>query len=86
MRRRYRTKSFYEKSVFGSFPNFCYPERRFWMNRISHPDWGKLCVELNYAPNQSAKIPSATGLSKVEGREMLLPQNSHLAQSLVTTK
>ena len=23
------------------------------MNRISHPDWVKLCVELNCAPNQN---------------------------------
>ena len=23
------------------------------MNRISHPDWVKLCVELNYAPNKN---------------------------------
>ena len=29
------------------------------MNRISHPEWVKLCVELNYAPNQNTKIPSA---------------------------
>ena len=30
------------------------------MNMISHPHWVKLCVELNYAPNQNTKIPSST--------------------------
>ena len=45
------------QGCFGSFPNFCYPERRSGRNRISHPDWVKLCVELNYAPNQNTKIP-----------------------------
>ena len=42
------------------FPNYCCPERWFGFNRISHPDWVKLCVELNYVPNQNTKIPSAT--------------------------
>ena len=60
MGRLYRTKSFCEKAVFGSFPNFYCPERRSGLNRIRHPDWAKLCVELNYAPNQNTKIPSAT--------------------------
>ena len=27
------------------------------MNRIRHPDWVKLCVELNCAPNQNTKFP-----------------------------
>ena len=56
----YRTKSFCEKAVFGSFPNFCCLERSSGLNRISHPDWVKLCVELSYAPNQNTKSPSAT--------------------------
>ena len=30
------------------------------MNRISHPDWVKLCVESNYTLNQNTKIPSAS--------------------------
>ena len=51
-----------KRGVFGSFPNFCCPERRSGMNRISHPDWVKLYVELNYAPNQNTKIPSATDI------------------------
>ena len=32
------------------------------MNRISHPDWVKLCVELICAPNQNTKFSSATKL------------------------
>ena len=59
-RRLYRTKSFCKKAVFGSFPNFCSLESRSRLNRISHPDWVKLCVDLNYAPNQNTKFPSAT--------------------------
>ena len=42
-----------EENVFGSLPNFCCPERRSGWNRIGHPDWVKLCVELNCAPNQN---------------------------------
>ena len=48
------------KRLFGSLPNFSCPERRSGMNRISHPDWVKLCVELSYAPNQNTNFPSAT--------------------------
>ena len=33
------------------------------LNRISHPDWVKLCVELNCAPNQNTKFPSVTRVS-----------------------
>ena len=43
-----------KESVFGSLPNFCCPERKFLLNRISHPDWVKLCAELNCAPNQNS--------------------------------
>ena len=35
---------------------------QFVLNRISHPDWVKLCIELNYALNQNTKIHSATSL------------------------
>ena len=35
------------------FPNYCCPERWFGLNWISHPDWVKLCIELNYKPNQN---------------------------------
>ena len=51
-----------KESVFGSLPNFCCSEGRSGMNRISHPDWAKLCVELNCAPNQNTKFPSTTTL------------------------
>ena len=43
-----------KESVFGSFPNFCCPERRWGFCRISHPGWVKLCVELSYAPNKNS--------------------------------
>ena len=43
-----------KETVFGSLPNFCCLERRSRLNRISHPDWMKLCVELNCAPNQNS--------------------------------
>ena len=35
------------KKVFDGFPNLCCPERWFGMNRISPPDWVKLCVDPN---------------------------------------
>ena len=49
-----------KESVFGSLPNFCCPEMRSGLNRIGHPDWVKLCVELNCVPNQNTKFPSTT--------------------------
>ena len=52
-----------KETVFGSLPNFCCPGRKFGLNRISHPDWVKLCVKLNCAPNQNAKLSSATSSS-----------------------
>ena len=55
-----------KETVFGSFPNFCYPERSPGLNRINHPDWVKLCVELHYAPNQNTKISSATHIQLFE--------------------
>ena len=38
-----------KETVFGSLSNFCCPNKGGpgW-NRISHPDWVKLCVELNW--------------------------------------
>ena len=38
----------------AAYPISAARERRSGMNRISHPDWVKLCVELNCAPNQNA--------------------------------
>ena len=38
-----------KETVFGSLSNFCCPWRRSGMNRIGHPDWVKLCVELKCA-------------------------------------
>ena len=59
------TKLFSQRECLTVFPNYCCPERWFRLNRISHPDWVKLCVELNYAPNKNMKIPSATISCKV---------------------
>ena len=42
------------KKVFDGFSNYCCPKRWCGMNRISHLDWVKLCVELNYAPNKNS--------------------------------
>ena len=60
VRRLHWTELFCQREFLTDFPNYCCPERWFGMNRISHPDWVKLWVELNYAPNQNTKIPSAT--------------------------
>ena len=49
-----------KENVWRLFTSLCCPERCSGVNRLSHPDWVKLCVELNYAPNQNAKVPSAT--------------------------
>ena len=38
-------------------------KRRSRMNRIGHPDWVKLCLELNCAPNQNTKFPSSADYS-----------------------
>ena len=55
------------KRVFGGFPNLCCPERWSGMNRISHPDWVKLCVDPNgqikLRAKQKYKILSATSVS-----------------------
>ena len=59
-RRLYRTELFCQRGCLKVFPNYCCPERWFGVNRISHPDWVKVCVELNYARNQNTKISSAT--------------------------
>ena len=33
--------------MFGKFPQFVLPGKVIGMNRISHPDWLKLCVDPN---------------------------------------
>ena len=37
----------------AAYPISAARKRRSGMNRIGHPDWVKLCVELNCAPNQN---------------------------------
>ena len=49
-----------KETVFGSLPNFYCLEKRSGRNRIGHPDWVKLCIKLNCAPNQNTKFPSTT--------------------------
>ena len=37
-----------KKRVFGGFsPIWCCPEKWSGLNRISHPDWVKICVDPN---------------------------------------
>ena len=45
-----------KESVFGSLPDLQAGNERSGMNRIGHPDWVKLSVELNCAPNQNKKF------------------------------
>ena len=45
-----------KESVFGSLQDFLAGNERSGLNRISHPDWVKLSVELNCAPNQNTKF------------------------------
>ena len=58
-----------QKRVFDGFPNLCCPERWFGLNRISHPDWVKLCVDPNgrikLRTKQKCEILSATSLSSI---------------------
>ena len=56
VRRLHWTKLFSQKECLTVFPNYCCPERLFGLNRISHSDWVKLSVELNYAPNKNTKF------------------------------
>ena len=43
------------KRVFDGFPQLLLPRKVIRLNPISNPDWVKLCVELNYAPDKNAK-------------------------------
>ena len=51
------------KRVFDGFSQLLLPERWLGLNRISHPDWVKLCVNPNgrikLRAKQKCKIPSA---------------------------
>ena len=61
-RNLYRTKSFCEKDCVWQLTQFLLPGKELGLNRISNPDWVKLCVDLSYAPNQNTKFPSDTHL------------------------
>ena len=47
-----------KETGFGSLPDFLTGNERSGLNRIGHPDWVKLSVELNCAPNQNTKFSS----------------------------
>ena len=51
-------------------------------NRISNPDWVKLCVELNCAPNQNTKFPSAT-INSVRDRQLQAQGFVYLLSSIL---
>ena len=46
----------------AAYPISAARKRSSGLNRIGHPDWVKLCVELNCAPIQNTKLSSATVL------------------------
>ena len=48
-----------KETGFGSLPDLLTGNERSGLNRISHPDWLKLSVELNCAPNQNTKFSSS---------------------------
>ena len=65
VRRLSWTNKFWKREwVFNGFPNLCCPERWYGVNRISHPDWVKLCVDPNgrikLRAKQKYEILSAT--------------------------
>ena len=65
VRRLHWMKLFSQReSVLAAFPNYCCPVRWFGLNRISHPDWVKLCVDPNgrikLRAKQKYEIPFAT--------------------------
>ena len=45
-----------KRMCLAAYPIFAARERRSGLNRIGHPDWVKLSVELNCAPNQNMKF------------------------------
>ena len=69
-------RSYEKEKVFGGFPNLCCPERWSGMNRISHPDWVKLCVDPNgrikLRAKQKYEILSATVLLHNDEHEVPL--------------
>ena len=57
-----------KRECLAAFPNLCGPERWSGMNRISHPDWVKICVDPNgqikLRAKQKYEILSATYSNK----------------------
>ena len=79
-----------QRDVFGSLTDLLPGKRRSGVNRIGHPDWVKLSVELNCAPNQNTKISRLLQLqtnSSVCGNIILYKNNHiivHLTEVLVS--
>ena len=59
-----------KERMFSGFPNLCCSKRCSGMNRISHPDWVKICVDPNgqieLRAKQKYKILSATTSSPTQ--------------------
>ena len=86
--------------MFGSSPDFLAGNESSGVNRISHPDWVKLSVELNCAPNQNTKFFSSLHFlqdrrfrvrmgevfSEEKQQEMGVPQGSVLFVTLFNIK
>ena len=55
-----------EEKVFGSFPQFVLPGKMAGMNRISNPDWVRICVDPNgqikLRAKQKYEVLSATDM------------------------
>ena len=56
-----------QRGCVWQFTRFGGRKWRSGMNRISHPDWLKLSVELNCAPNQNTKFFSSLQLNHKNG-------------------
>ena len=48
------------KKTVWQFTQFLLPGKEVRKDRIGHPDWAKLCVELNCVPNENMKFASTT--------------------------
>ena len=60
-----------KEKVFGGFPYLCCPERWSGLNRLSHSDWVKLCIDpkgrINLCAKQKCEILSATNIMMIGG-------------------
>ena len=49
-----------KRLVLAAYPISAARKRNSELNRIRHPDWLKLCVELSCAPNQNSSATNST--------------------------